>query len=51
MLALALGSYLSYRWVANYRAWLAACLDAILSYALVTRVRTRYDRLRNGTGA
>lgn len=44
LLALVLGSYLSYCWVANHQARLVACLDAVLSSKSVGRMRARYDR-------
>lgn len=44
LLALALVFYLSYRWVASHQTLLVRERDAVLSYPLVTRLLTRYDR-------
>jgi len=44
LLALALVFYLSYRWVASHQTLLVRERDAVLSYSLVARLLTRYDR-------
>src|SRR5215211_7630603 len=43
LVAVAVGFYLAYRWVANHRALLVGYGEAALSYPPVVRLRTRYD--------
>src|SRR5215211_1568012 len=44
LIAVAVGFYLAYRWVANNRARLAVRGEAVVAYPPVARLRERYDR-------
>ena len=44
LIAVAVGFYLAYRWVANNRARLVAYGEAVLAYPPVARLRERFDR-------